>query len=468
VISEEWQLQPKQNDYTWTEQARLWGAIVGPPSILKSPVIAAATAPVVALNMAAHAAWTDAAADHKAAMKAWKDGGKEGDPPQMPRKARHLVESVTIEALQEVLRDDPEGKQYAPLGKVLARQDELSEFLANLDKYTNSASGGGSDRGGWLRAYNGGPYVVDRIGRGSFVTKSWSCCLLGGIQPEPIQQIAAKATDDGLLQRFMFDVPAAAVGGLDRAPDRAALDAYRALFPALAALRPARSGYAGDDRYETVNLHVDGHAAREDINRLAEVLSVMPDASPRLQSAFGKWSGLFARLCLTFHLIEIAAARSRNEIGPHPQAVSAATARTVQRYMRGILAPMLLRADGLMFATRMTGHADWIAGYILAHKLERVTARQIAKDYGALRAPEQRSTLDMTMNSLEILGWVAGQEPTNNLARSATTWDVNPRVHVAYKLRADAERKRREEVKAMIAEHVASLQSRGDERMLPA
>jgi Protein of unknown function (DUF3987) len=455
AISDDWHIQPKQRDTEWIEQARLWGAIVGPPSVLKSPVIAAATAPVVALNMAGHAAWVTAMTDYKIAYKAWKAAVRNDDTlvqPEAPRKARYLVESVTIEALQEVLRDDPEGKQYAPLGKVLARQDELSEFLANMDKYSQS---GGSDRGAWLRAYNGGPFVVDRIGRGSFVTKSWSSCLLGGIQPQPIQAIAGKADNDGMIQRFMFDVPAASGGGVDRTPDYAARDLYRDLFPALAALRPARTGNAYD-RYEVVDLHVTAHPVREDINALAMAMAAMPDASPRLQSAFGKWPGLFARLCLTFHLIEIAAARAQGDLGPPPQAISLTTARTVQAYMRGILAPMLLRADALMFSTKMASHADWIAGYILAHKLDRITARQIAKHYHPLRAPEERRTLDETMESLDRVGWVMA-EPPSNPSKPPTAWLVNPRVHLAFKLRAEAERRRRAEVKEAIAAHVEQI-----------
>lgn len=455
AISEDWHIQPKAHDPTWTEQSRLWGAIVGIASILKSPVIKAATAPIVELNMAAHEAWASAMTKYRADWKAWKAIKKNPDPaPEPPRKARHLVESVTIEALQEVLRDDVEGKLYAPLGKVLARHDELSEFVANLDKYS---SGGGGDRGAWLRTYDGGPYVVDRIGRGSFVTKSWSCCLIGGIQPEVIQRIAQKTEDDGLLQRFMFDVPAQQEKGEDRSPDYATLHAYRDLFPALVALRPARTGDA-HDRHVVVVLHRDAHAAREDINVLARVMSVMPDASPRFQSALGKWPGLFGRLCLTFHLIEIAAARVRGDIGPHPDVISADTAVRVQNYMRGVLAPSLLRADALMFSTRMTTHAAWVAGYILAHKLSRITAREIAKDYGALRAPEQRRTLDETMESLARIGWVEPVPPSNP-AKPPTTWEVNPRVHVSYARRAEAERRRRDAVKAEIAVHVASLRN---------
>ena len=136
VISEEWQIQPKRHDFTWTEAARLWGAIVGPPSILKTPVIAVTTAPIVAIEVAARKEWAEQMALHRAALAAWKAGDKTDAEPTPPRKARYLVESATIEALQEVLRDDDDGKLFAPQGKVLVRQDELSEFLAGMDKYS--------------------------------------------------------------------------------------------------------------------------------------------------------------------------------------------------------------------------------------------------------------------------------------------------------------------------------------------
>jgi hypothetical protein len=98
----------------------------------------------------------------------------------------------------------------------------------------------------------------------------------------------------------MFDVPATQITGTDRAPNHEAITAHRNLFPALAALRQARSGET--DRHDVVVLYRDAHAAREDINRVTFVLANAPDTSSRLQSTLGKWPGTFARLCLIFHL----------------------------------------------------------------------------------------------------------------------------------------------------------------------
>jgi hypothetical protein len=448
AINEEWRLQPKRNDWDWTEAARLWGAIVGPPSVLKSPIVAMTTKPIEMLDVKAHEAW-DA---EQAAHAAWKEASDETVPePRLQPRDRYLVESATIEALQEVLRDDASGKLRAPLGKVLVRQDELEEFLANMDKY--STNNKGNDRGAWLRAYNGGRHAIDRIGRGSFATKSWSCCLLGGIQPDVIRQIARRTTDNGLIQRFMLDVPGPQPPGLDRAPNQRARDLYRALFPALAAMHPNKTheGYT-----VAVALHTDAHAAREDIDALARVMAAMPDASSRSASTFGKWPGLFARLCLTFHLIEIAAARVRGETAPAIDVVTADTAARVRRYMRAVLAPSLLRAEALMFGTVQTEHAARIANYILAHRLDRVTAREIVRSYRTLRPPEERGTLNSTMDALCLFGWLAPLPPRRDGAPTIT-WRVNPSVHVLFAERAGTERTRLDAVKAEIAQNFAAL-----------
>jgi hypothetical protein len=462
VVTDDWRIQPKVHDDTWTECARLWGLIVGDPSILKSPVLRAATGPVDALE-------AEARERHAEAMRAWKaevaalkaDKGNAPIPAQ-PKCDRYMVEGTTTEALSEVLRDDEDARFRAPARKVLMRQDELSGWLADMDRYRAGGKGGG-DRAQYLTLFNGGRYVYDRVGRGSFAIPNWSACVVGGIQPEPIQRIAKEAADDGLLQRFLYCVPAAQGEGEDRRPDRGALDRYKALVQALTMLRPSLGVPGANLRPMGVVFHADAHRHREAINGLVKAHAAMPDASARLKAALGKWPGIFARLALTFHLIGIADARAQGAAEPVANVLAEDTARRAAAYMRDVLLPHLLRAEGLLFLTRQTGHARWIAGHILAspaiREASRVALRDVQRAYGPLKAPEHRRELTEVLTALEVMGWLRAELP-DNPARPVAAWRVNPKLFATFAKRAAEERQRREAAQAATAEAIRRAQPR--------
>ena len=448
VANDDWKVQPKRHDYTWTENPRLWGAIVGDPSILKTPVISACTKPIDKLEAAASERHREAMRQYKQ-RKAEAKADKSGATPEPvhPRRDRYLIEGATVEAISEVLRDDDEALQRAPAGKVLSRHDEMSEFFGNLDRYKSGGKGGG-DRGAYLRLFNGGPYTIDRVMRGAFSIPNWSACYLGGIQPGPIQKIAKDAAEDGLLQRFIYAVPGPQKAGLDRPPAAAAVSRYHALIPVLAARNPPRT--PDGEHVQTVVLHADAHQHREDVDIMARAMAGMPDTSTRLKAAFGKWPGLFARLALTFHLIEAADARARGEVGTYAMVLTERTAEMTAGFMLDIVLPHMLRADALMFSTAQTGHAKWIAGHILAHGLTKITTRDIVRAYGALRAPECKQELAEVMASMVAVGWLEPEVPSNPV-RPVGAWFVNPAVHEVFAGKAAEEQQRRQATRADMA-----------------
>jgi Protein of unknown function (DUF3987) len=457
VVSDDWQVQPKRYDYSWTESARLWGAVVGDPGILKTPVIRVCTHPIDRLDAAARARHAEDMRIYKQQMKAAKaDKSGETPEPTHPRLDRFVIEDATVEALSEVLRDDDEARQRAPARKVLVRQDEMSEFFAKLDRYRAGGKGGG-DRGTYLRLYNGGPFSTDRIGRGMFRVPNWSAGFLGGIQPGPIQQVAAAMVEDGLLQRFMFTVPGPQKPGIDRKPSAAAAARYNALFPVLAGMHPTRT--LDGNHIQNVVLHEAAHQHREAVETRARIMAMLPDTSPQLKAAYGKWPGLFARLCLTFHLIEIADARARGVPEPPLMVIPEQTARRAAAFLLEIVLPHLLRAHRLMLGTVQTGHAKWIAGYVLAERLERVTVRDVVRVYGALRAPEARDDLEAVMASLVAIGWLEPEVPTN-AAKPVHAWRVNPAVHVLCAERAEQEQQRRRQAKDDLDAHFETMKRR--------
>ena len=447
VASDDWKVQPKRFDHTWTESPRLWAAILGDPSILKSPVISSSTAPIDKLEAKARKRHAEAMRQYKARLKEFKNCKDASVPePVYPKLDRFMVESATVEAVSEVLRDDDDATMNAPAGKVLCRQDEMSEFFANLDRYKAGSKGGG-DRGAYLRLFNGGRFTVDRIMRGSFGVPNWSACFLGGMQPGPIQRIAKDSAEDGLLQRFLYVVPGPQKLGQDRAPDVEAGARYAALFPALVGLHPPV--VPGSEQAQTVSFHTDAHLHREKVDALARAMAALPDTSPRLRAAFGKWPGIYARLALTFHLIELADAHARQVQPPYSLVISEEIARRGALFMAEIVLPHLLRADAMMFASTQTNHAERIAGWILLHKLQQVKVRDLVRNYYPFRAPENSSEMMAVLARLTIVNWLEPEVPSNPM-KPITTWSVNPAVHVKFEGYGEREQERRREAREAI------------------
>jgi Protein of unknown function (DUF3987)/Primase C terminal 2 (PriCT-2)/Bifunctional DNA primase/polymerase, N-terminal len=451
VIHDDWRLQPKVHDTEWTESARLWGCIVGPPSILKTPVISAATRIIDRLETEARREYDALMETYEAAHAAWKKAKDTDLPePRRPKLDRYMVEGATMEAFQEVLRSDHKATQRAIAGKVLCRQDEMSEWAGNLDRY-GSGKGGGGDRGAYLRMYNGGRYTIDRVARGTFAVSNWSACFLTGCQPEPIQKIAKDSAEDGLLQRFMYVVPGPPGEGLDQVPNTAAIDAYYQTVRALSVMRPN----ARDFGVEHLVFHRLAHVHREEIDRAAKAMIMMPDTSNRVKATLGKWPGLFARLCLTFHMIESAGTDEG-----FSYVVPEETAERVKDFMLDIVLPHMMRADSAMFLTPQTGHARWIAGHILAHELDVISTRIIKQAYRALRPSEMDRELHSTLTGLVSIGWLDPVAPKNPL-QPITSWRVNPEVHTRFAGKAKEERDTREGIMRTIKANATRYPSIG-------
>src|SRR5215203_3961824 len=148
-------IYPKRRD-DWLVIPNLWGAMVGRPSLLKSPTLAAVMKPLTQLIDDAYEAHEEANATYeidvmvadatkaalkdelkKAAWEAAKNGdhsklneiarqGQDTEVPQEPLVRRYKTNDTTVEKLSELLLQNPQG--------ILVHRDELSGWLRNLDK----------------------------------------------------------------------------------------------------------------------------------------------------------------------------------------------------------------------------------------------------------------------------------------------------------------------------------------------
>ncbi len=430
------ELQPKRHDLGWVEQPRLWLAVVGDPSARKSPAIAKATRCVRKIDMGMAEDNASAMADWQWQHEQWKEAKKadKSNPPPEPKRPpaqRLVVEDVTIEALSEVLKDNPRG--------VLCIKDELTGWFASMDAYKGGAKGASMDRALWLEAYNGGRHVIDRVQRGNIIVPNWSVSMIGGIQPDIMRRIASTMGNDGLLQRFMVLVARSAGDDVDRVPDMRAMDQFRTLFDHLSSIQP--SG-------QRIHLSEAAHVVRERVAKLAGRMIKAFD-HPHIQAWLGKWTGLFGRLLVTYHVIECA---TSGEYPTHRD-VSEHTASMVERLMCDVLLHHAIHFyTEVIDAHERQENVRSLARTILAKAFERITKRDLTLHWKTSRKLEWwdvRATLETLCN----MGWLeADPEAIDAADGKPKAWFVNPKAVERFSKQAERESERRREAAAVIRE----------------
>jgi Protein of unknown function (DUF3987) len=420
AIPDKVELQVKQHDTGWREAPRLWVALVGGPSSMKSPIMNTAAKPLRRINAELVRRFNDEQARYDKLSK------KEKAETQQPKCTQVLLQDTTIEAAQRVLRDSPDG--------VLCFQDEMSGWFGSMEKYT-SGRGAQKDRAFWLEAYNGGSYAVNRVSSGSTYIEHLSVSLLGGIQPEPIRAIANGSEDDGLLQRLLPTILKPPVEGCDE-EESPAVSEYANLIERLHDLEGPRLG--GLLRFDA-----GAQAYRKELERRhLELSQSLEGINPKLAAHIGTYNGIFARLCIIWHCVE-------SEPGLLPGTIQEETARRVGAFLHDFLLPHAFSfyAD-VLGLTNAHNQVTEVAGYILAHKVDRVTNRNVQHGSRAMRGLDPRE-IELVLARLETLGWVdrmPGPRPT-----SPPHWKVNPLVHTKFAERAAVEAERRARDRELIA-----------------
>jgi len=355
-----------------------------------------------------------------------------------PKRKRVRIEDATIEAAQEVLKDNPDG--------VLCLQDELSGFFGMFDKYAGNRGGGSKDRSFWLQAWNGGEYVLDRVSRGSVLIENLSVSLLGGVQPDVVRRLAAVGLDDGLLQRACPVVMRPATIGRDEPM----VDThYGELIDALHQMKPPMA----DNFFNTERI-LRFDAAAQEIRRELEKrhrnLQNLEAVNKKFASHIGKYDGVFARLCVIWHCVESADAEQL------PIIVTASTARRVAKFMHDFLLP-----HAAAFYAGVLGLSDdheqlsAVAGYVLAHRLDKITNRDVQRGSRTMRGMTKRD-IEKVFEQLDAFGWISrvvvhhpGYRPSD-----PPHWIVNPEVHRLFRDRAQRESSRRLSVREAIADAI--------------
>jgi hypothetical protein len=438
AIDDAIQIQPKAEDTEWTESARLWGAAVGEPGVMKTPSLNKAVKPLQSVEQQWRIedaklwkAYETAIENYKCQKAAFDKARRNGEDcaepeePERPPNRRCVVNEMSMEGLAErILADNPRG--------VLVVYNELMGLIGGFDAYKNN--GVKKDRAAALELFDGGSRNRDLV-RDTIWVPNWSACIVGGIQTDKLTKIAPSLGDDGLLQRFLlFEVSTVGMGE-DRKPDMDAIGAYDWLVHQLAHLR-WDSG--------PIVLSSEAQEYRQELQRIVFALKEDKSLPAAFRGHASKMHGIFARLLLTLHLIET----------PHRRTdlmavVSEATAKRARDLMVKYFIPQSLNLYRRFFAADGVSDAQWIAGHVLAHKYERVSERDLYR--ADKKFEHDRSRLRRAIDTLVEYNWLE-PIPPRRPGDKPNAWQVNSLVHRQFAERADQERCERQAEQRKAAE----------------
>ena len=153
--------------------------------------------------------------------------------PERPVLQQVYVGDTTLEALAQILQDNPRG--------VLMVRDELAAWVRDQGRYQQGRSG---DRKQWLSFWSGEPLVVNRKSLPDPLTIDKPLVnVVGALLPDALPELLGDAGySDGFLERILFAFPDPVATRWSEAEIPEPLEqAVEALF-GLWALRQARTG----------------------------------------------------------------------------------------------------------------------------------------------------------------------------------------------------------------------------------
>ena len=203
-----------QASSSWSVPCTMWTAVVGFSGTAKTPGLDVTKRALTQIEKDRKHKIADlqrqhesqieiAKAEHKKWIEAVALAIKDGlQPPSMPTAAKNpgafvaprlYLSSVTIERIAMLSPARPSG--------LLVIADELAGLFLNTSRYS-----GGQDNEFWLEAWNGNPYVVERVGRPSVAVDHLLVGITGGFQPDKLNR-SFDGDADGMYARICFGWP---------------------------------------------------------------------------------------------------------------------------------------------------------------------------------------------------------------------------------------------------------------------
>lgn len=419
---------------SWFEQPRLWLLVVAPPGSGKTPAQREMLSPLWKLHGELDGAWREAA---RACTE---------DEPRPPRP-RVIVGDATLEALSDVLTDNPRG--------VLVATDEFDAWLGAMDQY--KTGGLARDRGEWLRLFDGGPHSIERVKRGTVFVPNWGCSILTATTPAAMQRMSRHLPEDGLIQRFI-PVLAARQRIMTGGPTPAEMHAARARYAETLARLWSLTQRAHNGVVPLAVAAAERFEAWRGENLLLQ--EAYGSRDPALEAHIAKYPKLLLRLALTFHCARIVNLPDERARDPAAWPIPIETIELALKFLRHASQHALALYLGRKGGSPAFDLARDIARFILARTdpQQLLNRRDLLRHIRAFQSAEQDEQAT-ALNLLADLGWIRRAEAVYQKPQP-TRFLVNPTLAQRFAAIAERERAHRALVREQIAE--AAAQRRED------
>ncbi len=349
LIGNKIRIRPKQHDI-WQVTPNLWGAVVGLPSLLKSPAVNEGMFFFREIEKAERekyekslldAEFDKEFADAKQSELKKQMRGKVADKEKLrtqfqelavevPKEKRLSTTDATIEKLGELFNENENG--------ILQIRDELTGWFRGLDR-----PGREQDRAFYLECWDGAESsTVDRIGRGKIFVKNSTLSILGTIQPAMLLPYLRGSLDgygdDGLIQRFQMLVypnKPKTYQFIDRLPK--GRDKARNSFKRLYELDPQTIGakQLADEFGGGYFVQFDDEAQEFFQTWLTELENALRSDTfdtASLEAHVAKYRSLMPSLALIFHLLDCVSNRESNDVSLSNARLAAAWCSYLQNH----------------------------------------------------------------------------------------------------------------------------------------
>jgi hypothetical protein len=354
----------------------------------------------VEIAKAEHKKWKEAVA------QAIQDGSQ---PPPMPSAAKVpgpfvapylYLSSVTIERIAMLSGARPSG--------LLLIADELAGLFLNTRRY----SSGGQDDEFWLEAWNGGHYVVERVGRPRVEVDHLLVGITGGLQPDKLAR-SFDGDADGMYARICFGWP-------EEPPYQPLTNDVAEIEPEIinALNRIINLPAEIEGTFKPTFLPFSRNAMREFEDFRRQVHSEMAGLVGREREWLAKAQAHVVRLAGTLTYLDWAIGG-----GGEPTQVEADTVQAAIKLVREYFWPHSRAALRQIGLNQRHVDARRVLGWSKAHGTQQISVQHVRRDALGQRLDEQQT--QTLLSSLVSAGWLR-KVSTKTKGRPLHRWEVNP------------------------------------------